>query len=73
MHAAFEVHRLNQTGMMRATSIAEAFDNLVNQLIANGCDKSPREFAIVMTKLEEATFFAKKAMAKQEVNTKIEG
>lgn len=73
MHAAFEVHRLNQLGMQRAGDIAKAFDDLLNQLKTNGCDGSPREFAIVVTKLEEASFFAKKAMAKQDVNTKIEG
>jgi len=61
MDALFQVHRLNDEGMKKAEMIASAFDRLLTELkplCAEG-----REFAIVKTKLEEAAFFAKKAMS----------
>jgi hypothetical protein len=68
MDALFEVHMLNDAGKAKALLIAEAFNGLL--IILNGgmnpnaplCP-SGRELAIVKTKLEEACFFAKKAMA----------
>jgi hypothetical protein len=57
----FKVHKLNEEGMKNANLIAESFDGLVcylSKLCPDG-----REFSIVKTKLEEAAFFAKKAMA----------
>lgn len=62
---------LNPTGREKASRIAKAFDELASTL-EEVCAESPREFAVTMTKLEEACFFAKKAMAKQQVNTKLE-
>jgi len=61
MRTEFEVHMLNGAGKANARSIARSFDRLLEDLEAlcpNG-----REFSIVKTKLEEACFFAKKAMA----------
>src|SRR5437764_1053304 len=62
----FRVHRLNDDGMKHAELIAESFDGLVLYL-SKLCPES-REFSIVKTKLEEACFFAKKAMANHEPN-----
>jgi hypothetical protein len=66
MDGLFEVHRLNDQGMKNATAIAEAFDRLLRDLA--GLCPAGREFSIVRTKLEEAAFFAKKAMATQAQN-----
>ena len=60
----FEVHRLNEPGLDAARDIANKFDNLLLDL-EKVCGTG-REFAIVKTKLEEACFFAKKAMASQK-------
>ena len=64
MNPLFEVHMLNEQGKDAARDIATKFDNLVLDL-EKVCGAG-REFAIVKTKLEEACFFAKKAMANQK-------
>lgn len=66
MDPIFQVHRLNPGGLVKAEFIANAFDDLLKSLqmhIPGG-----REFAIVKTKLEEACFFAKKAIANDPGN-----
>jgi hypothetical protein len=70
MNSLFEVHMLNTEGKIKANKIATAFDTLLIQL-AVICPEG-REFALVKTKLEEAAFFAKKAMAKNPNNQEIE-
>jgi hypothetical protein len=62
----FEVHRLNEEGMQRAEAIATAFNECLK--ILKGICPDGREFSIVKTKLEEAAFFAKKAMARVAEN-----
>lgn len=67
MHSQFTVHMLNEDGKFKARAIAESFDYLLTtleQICPDG-----REMAIVRTKLEEASFFAKKSMAQDPVNT----
>ena len=67
MRAEFRVHMLNDAGKEKAKGIAEAFDECLGKLevlCAPG-----RELAIVRTKLEEACFFAKKAMANDPANS----
>lgn len=63
----FKFHKLNADGIKSAQYIQQDFENLVKGL-QHLCGNSPREWAIVKTKLEEACFFAKKAMAIQKVN-----
>jgi hypothetical protein len=61
MNKEFEVHKLSESGIAKAKQIAEEFDKLliaVTALTAPG-----REISIFKTKLEEACFFAKKAIA----------
>lgn len=63
----FQFHRLNEQGIKKAQEIAERFNGLLvelNRLIP----VQGRELAIAKTKLEEAAFFAKKAMAQDSTN-----
>lgn len=71
VHKAFEVHMLNNEGKVRAAAIAREFDTLLTRLeeiVTVSETGSTREMSIVVTKLEEASFFAKKAMASQKKN-----
>jgi hypothetical protein len=66
MNQEFAVHKLNAKGIGLAEGIAKIFDDTLNQL-STYC-AAGREYAIVKTKLEEACFFAKKAMAADPLN-----
>lgn len=70
MNQEFQVHILAQNGIDKAQEIAAVFDTALNQL-KEICPES-RSFSIVKTKLEEACFFAKKAMASDPTNQKVE-
>lgn len=70
MDSAFQVHRLNEKGMQKAKKMSEAFDNLYNELC--GMCVMGRELAIARSKLEEACFFAKKAMANDSDNQNMD-
>lgn len=61
MDDIFKVHMLTENGKQNARQIAEEFDQLLRNLSV--LCPAGREFSIVKTKLEEACFFAKKAMA----------
>lgn len=67
MNKEFAVHMLNDAGKDKAKAIAEAFDECLEKLVA--LCPTGRELAITRTKLEEACFFAKKAMASAPGNT----
>jgi hypothetical protein len=60
------VHKLNDNGIELAKGIATIFDASLSQL-STYCPVG-REWAIVKTKMEEACFFAKKAMANDPKN-----
>lgn len=60
----FEVHKLNELGMQKAELLQVAFKSFLHNLEMT-CGRDGREMAIVRTKLEEASFFAKRAMAMQ--------
>ena len=63
----FDVHKLNEGGLIKAAMIRDHFQNLLDQLEAiAGADG--RDMAIVRTKLQEANFFAKRAMAVRKEN-----
>jgi hypothetical protein len=61
MSSEFKSYKLNGHGLSKAQDIAQLFNNLLGTL--SGVCGSNREFALARTKLEEACFFAKKAMA----------
>ena len=66
MNPEFEIHMLNEKGKELAQGIAGIFNSTLDQL-STYC-AAGREWSIVKTKLEEACFFAKKAMAKDLAN-----
>lgn len=68
IHKEFQVHMLNDAGKVAASGIADAFDALLTRLLEINPDAS-REMSVCRTKLEEASFFAKKAMASQARHT----
>lgn len=61
MDPLFKVHMLNAEGKRLALEISCMFEDLL--LGTTSICGTGREMAIVRTKLEEACFFAKKAMA----------
>ena len=67
MNKEFTFHLLNETGKAKAEQIADTFDDALNQLLM--LVPAGRELSLVRTKLEEACFFAKKAMANDPINT----
>jgi hypothetical protein len=66
----FKVHRLNEKGMATAKELAQRFEDLLSHCELVG--QPGRELALVATKLEEACFFAKKAMAQKPENQEAE-
>lgn len=71
MNPLFQLHLLNDDGVNKAKAMAQDFSALVDKLEALlGDGVKTREFSIVKTRLEEASFFAKKAMANQPENQK---
>jgi hypothetical protein len=69
MNKEFAVHMLNDAGKAKAKAIALTFDRCLDDLL-HLCPPG-RELAIVRTKLEEAAFFAKKAMANSLENGEV--
>ena len=63
----FEVHVLNSAGISNAKLLQRLFQNFLEE-IETISGKEGREIAIVRTKLEEASFYAKKAMAMKPEN-----
>jgi hypothetical protein len=63
----FDVHILNENGKNKARAIAQVLADALDDLEAI-CGEDGREMAIVRTKMEEAGFFAKKAMAVRREN-----
>jgi hypothetical protein len=57
------VHLLNDQGKAKAQRIALGFDDLLKEL--EEIVPAGRELALVKTKMEEACFFAKKGMARE--------
>lgn len=60
----FAFHKLNEQGQQKSVDIANIFNDCLHALnLPEG-----RYKALVLTKLEEACFFAKKAMATDPIN-----
>jgi hypothetical protein len=64
--AEFNVHLLNEEGLKKASDIAEILSEALTKLevlVPKG-----REMSLVVTKLQEAGFFAKRGMALDPTN-----
>lgn len=68
----FAFHKLNAVGQKKAQDLAISFDVMLRD-IEQISPLGGREGAIVRSRLEEACFYAKKAMALQAVNQVEEG
>ena len=66
VHSLFGYKNLNAKGVHATQQVAESFSNLLDELTSY-CPEG-REFSIVKTKLEEASFFAKKAVSSSPEN-----
>lgn len=64
----FQVHILNDEGIAKANALAEAFSSTLD-LIEKIVPPS-RERSLVVTKLQEAAFWAKRGMAVDPANQK---
>lgn len=62
MRREFQVHLLNEKGIQAATELGEMFSVLLNQ-IDQLIPGNSREKSLAITKLQEADFFAKRAVA----------
>jgi len=62
MNKEFEVHMLNEQGQERAKQIAQGFDLMLEGLL-RALTVESRELSLCRTKMEEACFYAKKAMS----------
>jgi hypothetical protein len=71
MNNEFAVHMLNEQGKTKALIIALTFNECLNKLLEVNPEAS-REMSLARTKLEEAAFFAKKAMANRPENCQPE-
>lgn len=68
----FGVHLLNDEGIEKAKEMAHRFSELLAWLeLPDNCVSS-RELSLAKTKLEEACFYAKKAMATNLLNQKVQ-
>ncbi len=66
MRQEFQVHILNDKGIEQAKELGEAFSDFLDKLetlIPQAAQVNGREMALVRTKLQEASFFAKRAIA----------
>lgn len=66
MRQEFQVHILNDNGIEQAKELGEAFSDFLDKLeklIPQAANVNGREMALVRTKLQEASFFAKRAIA----------
>ncbi len=64
----FQTHTLNEEGKANAEQLAMGFSNLMYLVEMFGLGGDGRALALAKTKLEEACFFAKRAMATKSSN-----
>lgn len=69
----FGSKKLNQKGVEKYELIKMNFENCLAELIKHTGGGDERCIAIMKTKMEEACFFAQKAMTRNEINQQKEG
>lgn len=73
----FQVHMLNEAGIAKATELGEIFTTALDAIerVMSAGGAAPQEVArcraIVVTKLQEASFFAKRGIAVDPANQKL--
>lgn len=67
----FKVHILNDGGIEKAKYLQQVYEDAFAKIEAVIPDDS-REKSLFRTKLEESSFYAKKAMAKDPINQRTE-
>jgi hypothetical protein len=65
----FAVHILNDIGIAKATALGKIFSDALDAIEA--IVPAGRERALVVTKLQEASFFAKRGIAVDPANQKV--
>jgi len=68
MRDEFQVHMLNDTGIAAATQLGEIFSEALTKIDA--LVPPGRERALVVTKMQEASYWAKRAIAVVPTNQK---
>ena len=68
MRAEFEVHLLNEEGIQKANEIAQIFSDALDEISKR--IPAGRNLSLVVTKMQEASFFAKRGIAEQVENQK---
>lgn len=68
----FQVHLLNEKGIRHARELANNFSTLLAFIEKLVPDPASPDRAIAKQKLQEACFFAKRAMAERPENQKVE-
>lgn len=69
MNKEFKAYTLNKKGFEKAEEIAKIFDRALDDVENVLLESEPtRESNLMKTKLEEACFYAKKAMAQKKTN-----
>lgn len=66
MRDEFQVHQLNAVGMAKAQTLGEIFSRALEDIEA--IVPAGRERSLVITKLQETSFFAKRAIAAHPFN-----
>lgn len=61
IRSEFQVHILNEQGIAKARELGEVFTDALNKI--ESLVPPGRERALVITKLQEASFFAKRGIA----------
>jgi hypothetical protein len=64
----FKVHRLNGEGLAQADHLAEVFGTALGMVQMILKRVPSREYSLVVTKMQEASYWAKRAMAMQPGN-----
>jgi hypothetical protein len=66
----FQVHLLNSEGIDRAKALAYLFSKFLND-VESITGNAGREVSIIRTKLQEASYFAKRAVATRVENQQV--
>jgi len=64
----FKVYKLSSDGVRLVNDVSREFDEFLTTLLENALPESSRYTSLVKTKLEEAAFYARKAVGSNPAN-----